>query len=122
MKALLWLVTASIAWISIWLWILATQTSAYLQERGWIVPRSEEHTSELQSRLHLVCRLLLEKKKTTHKTVQVAFGGERYPCTAATSTRTTHPTSPSQHVGDADRRCFTPRSQMSYRRRDSAPR
>src|SRR2546429_4557419 len=31
----------------------------------WIggVGRSEEHTSELQSRLHLVCRLLLEKKK-----------------------------------------------------------
>src|SRR2546429_5815737 len=28
--------------------------------------RSEEHTSELQSRLHLVCRLLLEKKKTHH--------------------------------------------------------
>src|SRR3989449_4661042 len=28
------------------------------------VRRSEEHTSELQSRLHLVCRLLLEKKKT----------------------------------------------------------
>src|SRR2546422_7083028 len=27
--------------------------------------RSEEHTSELQSRLHLVCRLLLEKKKYT---------------------------------------------------------
>src|SRR2546429_6589671 len=35
-----------------------------------IISRSEEHTSELQSRLHLVCRLLLEKKKqkkpTTH--------------------------------------------------------
>src|SRR6266550_9615058 len=31
-------------------------------------PRSEEHTSELQSRLHLVCRLLLEKKKKTHNT------------------------------------------------------
>src|SRR2546429_9950872 len=33
---------------------------------GWASkssPRSEEHTSELQSRLHLVCRLLLEKKK-----------------------------------------------------------
>src|SRR2546422_3667576 len=29
--------------------------------------RSEEHTSELQSRLHLVCRLLLEKKKNTAK-------------------------------------------------------
>src|SRR2546429_3126587 len=28
--------------------------------------RSEEHTSELQSRLHLVCRLLLEKKKKHH--------------------------------------------------------
>src|SRR2546429_5989970 len=28
--------------------------------------RSEEHTSELQSRLHLVCRLLLEKKKHKH--------------------------------------------------------
>src|SRR5690348_18015258 len=29
-------------------------------------PRSEEHTSELQSPVHLVCRLLLEKKKTLH--------------------------------------------------------
>src|SRR2546422_4825321 len=29
--------------------------------------RSEEHTSELQSRLHLVCRLLLEKKKEENK-------------------------------------------------------
>src|SRR2546429_5094253 len=29
--------------------------------------RSEEHTSELQSRLHLVCRLLLEKKKKKKK-------------------------------------------------------
>src|SRR2546422_4144911 len=29
--------------------------------------RSEEHTSELQSRLHLVCRLLLEKKKNNKK-------------------------------------------------------
>src|SRR5687768_18064603 len=31
--------------------------------KGFQVLRSEEHTSELQSRLHLVCRLLLEKKK-----------------------------------------------------------
>src|SRR2546429_6916800 len=29
---------------------------------AWVAHRSEEHTSELQSRLHLVCRLLLEKK------------------------------------------------------------
>src|SRR2546422_6269334 len=38
-------------------------------DRGYRNPlllwRSEEHTSELQSRLHLVCRLLLEKKKGT---------------------------------------------------------
>src|SRR2546429_5697685 len=33
--------------------------------RSGIPIRSEEHTSELQSRLHLVCRLLLEKKKNT---------------------------------------------------------
>jgi len=33
-------------------------------------PRSEEHTSELQSRLHLVCRLLLEKKKKTETSKQ----------------------------------------------------
>src|SRR2546422_9537505 len=37
---------------------------------AWLMPgfslRSEEHTSELQSRLHLVCRLLLEKKNNTH--------------------------------------------------------
>src|SRR3712207_8269087 len=30
---------------------------------GWLAARSEEHTSELQSRQYLVCRLLLEKKK-----------------------------------------------------------
>src|SRR2546422_5952158 len=36
-----------------------------LQQRQHV--RSEEHTSELQSRLHLVCRLLLEKKKKIHK-------------------------------------------------------
>src|SRR2546429_6351221 len=33
------------------------------QGHGGHPTRSEEHTSELQSRLHLVCRLLLEKKK-----------------------------------------------------------
>src|SRR5690554_7373362 len=35
----------------------------------WIVVRSEEHTSELQSRPHLVCRLLLEKKKKTESRI-----------------------------------------------------
>src|SRR2546430_13610959 len=33
---------------------------------GALGPRSEEHTSELQSQSNLVCRLLLEKKKKTH--------------------------------------------------------
>src|SRR3712207_8832818 len=35
------------------------------QRLGRVLVRSEEHTSELQSRQYLVCRLLLEKKKTT---------------------------------------------------------
>src|SRR2546422_5449182 len=41
--------------------------------------RSEEHTSELQSRLHLVCRLLLEKKKKTiYHNTPVMEDHERY--------------------------------------------
>src|SRR5436305_2535531 len=43
-------------------------------------PRSEEHTSELQSRPHLVCRLLLEKKNKASDcrslSVMIACGGE----------------------------------------------
>src|SRR2546429_7120366 len=35
-----------------------------VEPESTIIERSEEHTSELQSRLHLVCRLLLEKKQT----------------------------------------------------------
>src|SRR2546422_1558579 len=38
-----------------------------LAQREGAKARSEEHTSELQSRLHLVCRLLLEKKKKNTK-------------------------------------------------------
>src|SRR5689334_24787505 len=37
-----------------------------------IPPRSEEHTSELQSQFHLVCRLLLEKKNATIRPGSVA--------------------------------------------------
>src|SRR2546429_6959095 len=39
--------------------------------RERLLKRSEEHTSELQSRLHLVCRLLLEKKKIHTYTLPV---------------------------------------------------
>src|SRR5438874_7794490 len=42
------------------------QFRVLFQER--LIYRSEEHTSELQSRRDLVCRLLLEKKKKTHRT------------------------------------------------------
>src|SRR5437868_10984478 len=48
--------------------------------------RSEEHTSELQSRFDLVCRLLLEKKKTTlllHGSGQAGGARLRYNCCRA---------------------------------------
>src|SRR2546422_4356167 len=45
-------------------WLLHAAAATSLNVRGAYL-RSEEHTSELQSRLHLVCRLLLEKKKKT---------------------------------------------------------
>src|SRR4051794_41599605 len=41
----------------------ATACNVFKNSRG---SRSEEHTSELQSPVHLVCRLLLEKKKLLH--------------------------------------------------------
>src|SRR6266498_5395402 len=44
--------------------VACTPTKAYL-----VAARSEEHTSELQSRPHLVCRLLLEKKKKIQTTL-----------------------------------------------------
>src|SRR3712207_8372986 len=44
-------------------------------------PRSEEHTSELQSRQYLVCRLLLEKKKISRRTiVEKAAEPKKYTC------------------------------------------
>src|SRR2546422_2819660 len=41
-------------------------------ERDAARERSEEHTSELQSRLHLVCRLLLEKKKRNSSSISMS--------------------------------------------------
>src|SRR2546422_7028470 len=41
------------------------RTLSIFNARSRSITRSEEHTSELQSRLHLVCRLLLEKKNST---------------------------------------------------------
>src|SRR2546430_8901729 len=48
--------------------------------------RSEEHTSELQSQSNLVCRLLLEKKKTTNTTRRIAC-----PCIPFTSPSASRP-------------------------------
>src|SRR2546421_3764783 len=58
-----------------------------LRPIAWIVSRSEEHTSELQSRSDLVCRLLLEKKKKEHQHVRPIAHGARGAllfCTPAT--------------------------------------
>src|SRR5260370_32738829 len=50
----------------------ATSSTGAINRYPWrgkvSMKRSEEHTSELQSHLNLVCRLLLEKKKYTHAT------------------------------------------------------
>src|SRR3712207_8048028 len=51
-------------------WIAAARSSSSSRLRGRAssgASRSEEHTSELQSRQYLVCRLLLEKKKKSHQ-------------------------------------------------------
>src|SRR5438045_5008158 len=45
---------------------LARRQDLLCIRRRILAPRSEEHTSELQSLRHLVCRLLLEKKKTQY--------------------------------------------------------
>src|SRR2546429_5667349 len=61
-------------------WTIATRAWA-MAKCGSSSTRSEEHTSELQSRLHLVCRLLLEKKKfnefvlTTELRHHISVGG-----------------------------------------------
>src|SRR2546422_7292295 len=55
----------------------AACNSARTSTRSPDLSRSEEHTSELQSRLHLVCRLLLEKKKkTSNATIDAHYGQE----------------------------------------------
>src|SRR2546422_6074207 len=53
--------------------------------------RSEEHTSELQSRLHLVCRLLLEKKKKTHQQTHYSdYSNTTFNWTQATTPNQVH--------------------------------
>src|SRR2546422_4273220 len=53
-----------------WPWPIETLTKVNVASvNSSDYKRSEEHTSELQSRLHLVCRLLLEKKKKKQKQI-----------------------------------------------------
>src|SRR2546422_8241515 len=56
-----------------------TASSAWLSTNS-LSSRSEEHTSELQSRLHLVCRLLLEKKKKERIHVHFYDTSHRWSC------------------------------------------
>src|SRR5204863_1498477 len=55
-----------------WMEVIFGQRSQYIEllinPMYWLRCRSEEHTSELQSRRDLVCRLLLEKKKNRKRT------------------------------------------------------
>src|SRR3712207_7705118 len=61
----------------LWVWLLSGWAGLAMATAGrrarqlapWAGARSEEHTSELQSRQYLVCRLLLEKKKKTNSLV-----------------------------------------------------
>src|SRR3989442_3156123 len=55
-------------------YLLGSLVSGYTEDADLdIMMRSEEHTSELQSRPHLVCRLLLEKKKKPKISVEATY-------------------------------------------------
>src|SRR2546429_1885751 len=81
-------------------WVIETQPGFV----NWsnLNNRSEEHTSELQSRLHLVCRLLLEKKKRAKST--------RHITSTSSSLRRPHPSSIRTHPPHSSTRHTPPRS------------
>src|SRR5256884_3121000 len=79
--------------------IFAATTSA-CRARLAATPRSEEHTSELQSRLHLVCRLLLEKKKKTNS------------ITSSTQSKVNQP-SQTLYIGQLKSPCHPPHSKIT---------
>src|SRR5260370_15762109 len=69
----------------------ARRLHAMQQHQAFAIVRSEEHTSELQSHLNLVCRLLLEKKKTKPATNTYGYT-LAWPRTSPSSTRSTRTT------------------------------
>src|SRR5436309_9497890 len=68
--------------------LLGEAAGSLLDDRGHVRARSEEHTSELQSRENLVCRFLLEKKKS-----QYTFASARRPLLFVETSRSTSRTS-----------------------------
>src|SRR2546422_8371131 len=72
-EAVAWSSTAGSSPVTWWSWRLPVSECSATPSPE----RSEEHTSELQSRLHLVCRLLLEKKKIPPSYKQTLPAGER---------------------------------------------
>src|SRR5260370_23615053 len=56
------------------------RASMKVGSKNYIIHRSEEHTSELQSHLNLVCRLLLEKKNERKRGIQEGKAMRRIPC------------------------------------------
>src|SRR3712207_8549224 len=74
--------------------LLLLSTNHLLLVSGLSLPhRSEEHTSELQSRQYLVCRLLLEKKKkTTKNTLLITQQRSQYNLSESHHNNTTHHT------------------------------
>src|SRR2546422_4572700 len=61
----------------IWITVQRALEKKALMQKNRALLRSEEHTSELQSRLHLVCRLLLEKKKKIQDSNEVYHNTNR---------------------------------------------
>src|SRR5258708_13323195 len=72
----------------------ATRCSMWPRSRPASPARSEEHTSELQSPDHLVCRLLLEKKKKKTNQSKSKDHPQSLRLTNHTYTHTTHPPPP----------------------------
>src|SRR2546429_5974929 len=72
---------------------ISIRTFQHSREQRAMPVRSEEHTSELQSRLHLVCRLLLEKKKISTDPANRATNTAPHPQPNAHATCDSYPDS-----------------------------
>src|SRR5256885_6752029 len=77
------------------LWNIDGQIVSQTIHNSKKIVRSEEHTSELQSPCNLVCRLLLEKKKTDRRYMP------------QTASRTNSPNAPTDHIPSNTQQCST---------------